>query len=92
VTKVSGHAGRIATPAMIEPCADRLRPITLGVDRGYDAEDFVNELRSLNVRPQVAPSLTRSRSHSAIDGRSTRHPDMTSASASASASRRASAG
>ena len=31
--------------------ADRPRAITLGADRGYDAEDFVNELRAMNVRP-----------------------------------------
>ena len=35
--------------AMIEQHADRPEAITLGADRGYDAEDFVNELRSMNV-------------------------------------------
>lgn len=74
LTKVSGHAERIAALAMIEPRADRPRPITLGADRGYDSEDFVNELRSMNVRPHVAQNLTRSRGRSAIDGRTTRHP------------------
>ncbi|WP_442865012.1 IS5 family transposase [Bosea sp. NBC_00550] len=54
LTKVSGHAERVAALAMIEPYADRPRPITLGADRGYDAADFVNELRSMNVRPQPA--------------------------------------
>jgi hypothetical protein len=43
LTKVSGHAERVAALAMIEPHADRPRPITLGADRGYDASDFVNE-------------------------------------------------
>lgn len=74
LTKVSGHAERIAALAMIEPRADRPRPITLGADRGYDAEDFINELRAMNVRPHVAQNLTRSRGRSAIDGRTTRHP------------------
>jgi hypothetical protein len=92
LTKVSGHAERIAALAMIESRADRPRPIMLGADRGYDAEDFVNELRSMNVHPHVAQNLTRSRGRSAIDGRTTRPPAMPSASASASASRRASAG
>ena len=45
--------------------------ITLGADKGYDAEDFVNELRSMNVTPHVAQN-TSGRS-SAIDGRTTRH-------------------
>ena len=56
---------------MIEPRADRPRAITLGADKGYDADDFVNELRSMNVTPHVAQN-TSGRS-SAIDGRTTRH-------------------
>ena len=74
LTRVCGHAERVAALAMIEPHADRQQPITLGADRGYDAADFVNELRSMNVRPHVAQNLTRSRGRSAIDGRTTRHP------------------
>ena len=61
LTKVCGHAERVAALAMIEPHADRPQPITLGADRGYDAADFVNELRSMNVRPHVAQNLTRDR-------------------------------
>lgn len=68
------HAARVAALAMIEPGADRPQSITLGADRGDDAADFVNELRSMNVRPHVAPNLTRRRGRSAIDGRTTRHP------------------
>jgi hypothetical protein len=56
---------------MIEPRADRPIAITLGADKAYDAEDFVNELRSMNVTPHVAQN-TNGRS-SAIDGRTTRH-------------------
>jgi len=74
VSQADGHAERIAALAMIEPLADRPRPITLGADRGYDAEDFVNELRSMNVRPHVAQNLSRRRGRSALDGRTTRHP------------------
>ena len=43
----------------------------LGADKAYDAEDFVNELRSMNATPHVAQN-TNGRS-SAIDGRTTRH-------------------
>jgi transposase len=70
LTEANGHAERIAALHMIEPRADRPRPITLGADKGYDAEDFVNELRSMNATPHVAQN-TSGRS-SAIDGRTTR--------------------
>ena len=71
LTQADGDAERIAALAMIEPRADRTRPITLGADKAYDAEDFVNELRSMNATAHVAQN-TNGRS-SAIDGRTTRH-------------------
>ena len=64
-------AERVAALHMIEPRADRPIAITLGADKAYDTEDFVNELRSMNVTPHVAQN-TSGRS-SAIDGRTTRH-------------------
>ncbi len=75
LTRVSGHAERLAALEMIEPLAERSRAITLGADRGYDAADFVEELRTLNVRPHVAQNTSRRRS--AIDGRTTRHRGYT---------------
>lgn len=42
----------------------------MAADRGYDSADFVTELRQMVVTPHVAQ---KSR-HSAIDGRTTRHP------------------
>ena len=71
LTPADGHAERVAALAMIEPRADRPRAITLGADKAYDAEDFVNELRSMTVTPHVAQN-TSGRS-SAIDRRTTRH-------------------
>jgi transposase len=71
LTRVSGHAERLAALEMIEPHGDRPRGITLGADRGYDAADFVEELRTLNIRPHVAQNVSRRRS--AIDRRTTRH-------------------
>jgi len=70
VTQADGHAERSAALAMIEKRADRPNPITLGADKGYD-QDFVNELRSMNVTPHVAQNTAARRS--AIDGRTTRH-------------------
>ena len=71
LTQADGHAERVAALHMIEPRADRPRAITLGADKAYDAEDFVNELRAMKVTPHVAQN-TSGRS-SAIDGRTTRH-------------------
>ena len=71
LTEANGHAERIAALHMIEPRADRPTPITLGADKAYDVEDFVNELRSMNATPHVAQNAN-GRS-SAIDGRTTRH-------------------
>jgi transposase/IS5 family transposase len=69
LTHADGHAERNAALAMIEPRADRPVRITLGADKGYDAEDFVNELRSMNVTPHVAAKAKGS----AIDARTARH-------------------
>jgi transposase len=71
LTFADGHAERVAALHMIEPLADRSRAITLGADKGYDTEDFVNELRSMKVTPHVAQNTSCRRS--AIDGRTTRH-------------------
>src|SRR6188472_3816949 len=71
LTPADGHAERVAALHMIEPHADRPQAITLGADKAYDAEDFINELRSMKVTPHVAQN-TSGRS-SAIDGRTTRH-------------------
>lgn len=90
LTLADGHAERVAALHMIEPRADRPTAITLGADKAYDAEDFVNELRSMNMTPHVAQN-TSGRS----SGSTGERPDtavMPSASASASPSRRHSAG
>ena len=71
LTRVSGHAERLAALDMIQDLADRPSAITLGADKGYDAADFVEELRTINVCPHVARNTSR---RSAIDGRTTRHP------------------
>ena len=72
LTRVSGHAERLAALNMVRQRADRPCAVTLGADRGYDAADFVEELRGLNVRLHVAQNNSGRRS--AIDRRTTRHP------------------
>ena len=71
LSEADGHAERVAALHMIEPRADRPRPITLGGDKNFDTADFVNELRSMNVTPHVAQNTSGRRS--AIDRRTTRH-------------------
>ena len=43
----------------------------MGADKGYDARDFVQTLREMNVRPHVSQNNNGRRS--AIDHRTTRH-------------------
>ena len=54
LTKVSGHAERLAALDMIEPRANKPKALTLGGDKGFDAADFVMELRENNVTPHIA--------------------------------------
>ncbi|MDB5395101.1 MAG: transposase family protein, partial [Rhodospirillales bacterium] len=56
--RVSGHAERLAALDMIQAFANRPVAITLGADKGYDAADFIEELRTMNARPRVAQSTS----------------------------------
>lgn len=71
-TRASGHAERLAALHLMEPRANRAEKVTLAGDKGFDAQDFVAELREINVTPHVAQNVSGRRS--AIDGRTTRHP------------------
>jgi transposase len=71
-TRASGHAERLAALHLMEPHADRPQKVTLAGDKGFDTQDFVAELREINVTPHVAQNTKGRRS--AIDGRTTRHP------------------
>jgi transposase len=72
-TRASGHAERLAALHLVEPHADRPQKVTLGGDKGFDTQDFVAELREINVTPHLAQNISNGR-RSAIDGRTTRHP------------------
>ncbi len=70
LTKADGHAERKAALDMVHRHSPgSTRQLTLGADKGYDAGEFVRELRQACVTPHVAQ---KSR-YSAIDGRTTRH-------------------
>lgn len=55
---------------MIEQSAARSKPITVGADRGYDVQRFVECARTLGATPHVAQLRERP---SKIDARTTRH-------------------
>lgn len=70
LTHADGTAERSAAVTMIErhsPGSERR--LTLGADKGYDASDFIANLRRMCVTPHVAAKAKGS----AIDGRTTRH-------------------
>ena len=69
VSSATGTAERAAVPVLLDDARQRgFRPKTLGGDRGYDTRQCVKEMRDRGVTPRVAQ-----RTHSAIDGRTTRH-------------------
>ena len=90
LTRVSGHAERLAALDLIAPQGERPQAVTLGADKGYDAKDFVMELRELNVRPHSPGTAAAGARRST--GAPLGIPAMPRASAAASGSRRRSAG
>lgn len=73
VTPASGTSEREAAEAMLKRQArKRIKPKTLGGDKGYDTRDFVAMLRSRKITPHVAANEERV-GGSALDGRTTRH-------------------
>jgi transposase len=81
VTKASGTAEREAALAMIKRCrkarAIAKTRVTLGADKGFDAEGFVLALKGQKVTPHIAINArtysTGAIRKTAVDGRTTRH-------------------
>jgi transposase len=70
LTQADGHAERKAALDMVHRHSPgSTRRLTLGADKGYDAGEFVRDLRQACVTPHVAQKAR----YSAIDGRTTRH-------------------
>lgn len=70
LTRADGHAERQAALDMIHRHSPgSTQRLTLGADKGYDAAEFVRDLRKACVTPHVAQKAR----HSAIDRRTTRH-------------------
>ena len=70
LTQADGHAERRAALDMIHRHSPgSTRQLTLGADKGFDAAEFVADLRQACVTPHIAQ---KSR-YSAVDARTTRH-------------------
>ena len=70
ITKATGTAEREAALDMLGDIPGDQR-VTIGTDKAYDTQNFVEQTRAMNVTPHVTQN-TNGRS-SAIDGRTTRH-------------------
>lgn len=72
VGEATGRAERKAALAMLSRQGrKRVRPKTLGADKGYHASDFIHALRGKNIIPHIAQ--VRNRKTLGLDGRTTRH-------------------
>jgi transposase len=69
-TQATGTAEREAAVEMIDELEGQQR-ITVGGDKNYDTQEYVEKLRERNATPHVAQNNQGRRS--AIDGRTTRH-------------------
>jgi hypothetical protein len=67
------HAERDAAVEMLTLLEPTRRRRTLGADKGYDAPDFIADVRALGFTPHVSPNRHRHRRRSTVDGRTTRH-------------------
>ena len=70
LTEANGRAERDAAMLMAERIQG-VKRVTLCGDKNYDTQEFVKELRGMNITPHVAQNNTNRRS--AIDQRTTRH-------------------
>jgi transposase len=70
LTKATGTAEREAALDMLTGVAGE-RQATVGTDKAYDTQNFVQQTRAMNVTPHVTQNTKGRRS--AIDGRTTRH-------------------
>ncbi len=66
VTKADGHAEREAAKVMIDEArqalGDEQVQVTLGADKGYDAQEFIEACQEMNVIPHVAQNTSGRRS------------------------------
>ncbi len=73
VRSPSYEAERDAALALVQRLEPRARRRTVGADKGYDIDAFVDALRRCHVTPHISPNVHARRQRSAIDRRTTRH-------------------
>lgn len=72
-TQATGDAERDEAEKMLKAIkGKRGSRLTIGADKGYDTNDFVQKMRKLKITPHLAQNDTNRAS--AIDDRTTRHP------------------
>ena len=75
VTEATGITEPVAaTTLLARQARKRVRPATLGADKGYHTRAFIRQLRARGIRPHVAP-ITGRRTPG-LDGRTLRHPSF----------------
>ncbi len=72
VSVAEGAAETLGALELVEALEQRAERITVGADKGFDNEAFVEGMRFMDATPHVAQNATRRRSR--IDARTTRHP------------------
>jgi len=73
VLPADGYAERDAATMMLEGSVPGSHRITVGADKGFDTQDFVEDCRRLNITPHIAQTTDVYR-RSAIDARTTSWP------------------
>ncbi len=68
------EAERDAALVLLGRLEPRARRRTVGADKGYDTDAFVDALRRCHMTPHISPNVHARRQRSAIDRRTTRHP------------------
>jgi transposase len=69
LTEADGRAERQTGLRMLHRLRRNKGRVTVGADKGFDSQDFVDGCRELGVTPHVAQNTTRVYGKSAIDGR-----------------------
>jgi len=72
IDTADGYAERGSAIAMVDESLPGNKRITLGADKAYDTEDFIEVCRDRKITPHVAQNESRN-GGSALDERTTRH-------------------
>jgi IS5 family transposase len=71
IAEATGTAEREQALLMLVENNPQAGQVTVGADKGYDAQEFVEQCRLYGITPHIAHNTSRK---SAVDDRTTRHP------------------